>query len=374
MSEVFSQALHWVRREPSLKATQTFTLEVAQSALSFHKTLPVYAPTRLVSLSGLAHYLGIRNLYVKDESTRFGLNAFKVLGGSYCIHRYLATHRGPHTFITATDGNHGRGIAWTARQLQQKCVVLLPKGASQERLDNICALGAKVSISDVNYDDTVRKACAMAKEKGWVLVQDTSWPGYEQIPTWIMQGYTTLALECVQELKEVPTHIFLQAGVGAMAGAMCGFFANYYKAQCPTIIIVEPHKANCIYRTAKADDGQLHAVGGDLQTIMAGLACGEPCSIGWEQIQAYASYFASVDDATAAIGMRVLGNPVGEDSRVVSGESGAVTTGVVCRTMIDPSWSQFRRSIGLGVNSKVLCLSTEGDTDQKNYRQVVWGL
>ena len=277
------------------------------------------------------------------------------------------------TFVTATDGNHGRGIAWTAHELGLKAVVYMPRGSAAERLENIRRLGAEAEITDLNYDDTVRFAAGCEREKGWILVQDTAWEGYETIPTWIMQGYTTLALEAAEQMgDEIPTHIFLQAGVGAMSGALSAFFADYYKEEKPTIVIVEPNKADCIYRTAAANDGKLHTVGGDMDTIMAGLACGEPCTIGWEMLRRYADHFVSVPDYVAAKGMRILGNPVGSDDRIISGESGAATTGFLAELMMNASLDELRAKIGIGEASKVLCISTEGDTDQENYRKIVW--
>lgn len=275
--------------------------------------------------------------------------------------------------MTATDGNHGRGIAWTAHELGIKAVVYMPNGSAEERLENIQKLGAQAGITDLNYDDTVRFAAQCEKEKGWVLVQDTAWEGYEKIPTWIMQGYTTMALEAVEQLKgEKPTHIFLQAGVGAMSGALTAFFADYYQEEKPVIVIVEPNKADCIYRTAEADDGKLHVVTGNMNTIMAGLACGEPCTVGWDMLGSYANHFVSMPDYVAAKGMRVLGNPIKGDEKVISGESGASTTGFAAELMMNESLEYLRKMIGINKDSKVLCFSTEGDTDQKNYRDIVW--
>lgn len=360
----------------------------------YHESFPNYHTTELKKLNHLAEYLGVGAFYVKDESSRFGLNAFKGLGGSYCIGRYIGEKCGISeeqltyeklkseevrketeqlTFVTATDGNHGRGIAWTAHELGIKAVVYMPNGSARERLENIQRLGAQASITDLNYDDTVRFAAQCEKEKGWVLVQDTAWDGYEKIPTWIMQGYTTMALEVIEQLQgERPTHIFLQAGVGAMAGALAAFFADYYQKEKPSIVIVEPNKADCIYRTAKADDGAIHVVTGEMDTIMAGLACGEPCTVGWEMIRRYADYFVSIPDTIAAKGMRVLGNPLPGDERVISGESGAVTTGFVTELMTKENLQYIRKEIGINEKSKVLCFSTEGDTDKKNYRDIVW--
>lgn len=367
--------------------------EQATVVREFHRSFPMYRPTPLACLKCTAREMGLGAVYVKDESYRFGLNAFKVLGGSYAMGNWLAEKLGTDisrvtyekltapetkerlgeiTFVTATDGNHGRGVAWTANRLGQKSVVYMPKGSARERLDNILAEGADASITDMNYDDAVRLADRKAREQGWVMVQDTAWEGYVDIPTWIMQGYTTMGLEVWEQLPEKPTHIFLQAGVGSMAAAMAGLFASIYGEDRPTVVIVEPSKADCLFRTAQADDGQRHFVTGAMDTIMAGLACGEPCSIGWEVLADYADHFISCPDYAAATGMRMLGNPVCGDDRVISGESGAAAFGCLAEIMRDPALSWMRQRLGLDEHSRVLCFSTEGDTDRKNYRAIVW--
>ena len=367
--------------------------EEARKVQQFHASFPVYEKTPLAALPDTAAALGLGAMYVKDESYRFGLNAFKVLGGSYAIGNYLAQKLGmdiselPYekmisdevreklgeiTFVTATDGNHGRGVAWTANQLKQKAVVYMPKGSAEERLKNIQAEGADASITDLNYDEAVRLANSQAEKNGRVMVQDTAWEGYEDIPTWIMQGYGTMGFEAWGQLSEKPTHIFLQAGVGSMAGAVTGFFSNVYKEDRPIITIVEPNKADCLFRTAEANDGKLHFVTGDMNTIMAGLACGEPCSIGWNVLHSYADNFISCPDYAAAKGMRILGNPEGKDGKVISGESGAATVGCVAVIMTNPDLAWLKEKLQLDENSKVLFFSTEGDTDKENYKAVVW--
>ena len=367
--------------------------EKAEEIQKFHKSFPMYEPTPLACLADTAKALGLGAIYVKDESYRFGLNAFKVLGGSYAIGNYLAGRLGKTagemsyqdlisdetrkalgdvTFVTATDGNHGRGVAWTARQFHQKAVVYMPKGSAAERLANIQAEGAEASITDLNYDDAVRLANSQAEKNGWVMVQDTAWEGYEDIPTWIMQGYGTMGLEAWQQLPEKPTHIFLQAGVGSMAGAVAGLFTNIYGSERPVITIVEPNKADCLYRTAEADDGTRHFVTGDMDTIMAGLACGEPCSIGWEVLKQCVDHFISCPDYAAAEGMRVLGNPAGTDRKVVSGESGAAAFGCVAEIMTNPELADMKKELGLDETSRVLFFSTEGDRDKENYRAIIW--
>ena len=391
------EAIKWtVNRMPKSDDRQlgVMSLPSVAKARFFHSSFPQYSITPLDQLSGMAAYLGLGGLFVKNEAHRFGLNAFKVLGGSFAMARYIAQEMdrdvsemtydyltsenfrrefGQATFFTATDGNHGRGVAWTANRLGQKSVVYMPKGSALERLENIRALGSDASITELNYDDAVRLANQGAEKYGWVMVQDTAWEGYEDIPRWIMQGYTTLALEAAEQLRQLsvekPTHIFLQAGVGAMSGGITGFLRDCYGDE-PVITIVEPNKADCIYRSARA--GERYCVTGEMQTIMAGLACGEPCTIGWDILRDHADHFISCPEYVAAKGMRVLGNPVNGDTRVVSGESGAVTLGLVAELMQNPSLDWLREPLGLGSDSRVLCISTEGDTDRENYRRIVW--
>ena len=374
--------------------TSFLSAEQAGQAEAFHRTLPGYGVTPLVKLDCLAKKLGVGAVYLKDESKRFGLNAFKALGGSWAIANYLRgvlgvegevtfdrlhealANREPITFITATDGNHGRGVAWTARVLGQKAVVYMPKGSAAERLENIRAQGAQAEITTCNYDDTVRIAAADGEKNGWVLVQDTAWPGYEKIPTDIVQGYSTLALELDRQLEqmgeEIPTHVFLQAGVGSFAGAVLGYLREKYGDRCPVAVIMEPERADCLYRSAVADDGERRIVTGDMDTIMAGLACGEPCTVTWPLINAYAHGFVSCADEVAACGMRLLGRPEGDDPVVVSGESGAVGAGVLAGLM-SGDYEQERRALGLDERSRVLLISTEGDTDRENYNKIVFG-
>ena len=356
--------------------------EQGKKILNYHKSFPAYTKTPLAKLSNLAKELGVSSIYVKDESYRFGLNAFKVLGGSYSMGKVIAgklglsdeeltydkltskevkEKLGDVTFVTATDGNHGRGVAWTARELGQKSVVYMPKGSAIERLNNIKAEGADASITDMNYDEAVRLANKMGEEKGWIMVQDTAWEGYEEIPRWIMQGYATMAYEAIEQLEgEVPTHVFLQAGVGSLAGGVAGLIANYYKDKKPTIVVVEPNAADCIYKTAAAKDGKLHFVTGDMNTIMAGLACGEPNRIGWEVLTETAEFAVSCPDWVAAEGMRVLGNGIKDDPKVVSGESGACTIGFVNAILTRTELKEFKEKLGINENSKILCFSTEG--------------
>lgn len=374
------------------------SLENVKKALAFHRSFPQYTITPLAQLTGMAKYLGLGGLYVKDERHRFGLNAFKVLGGSFAMGQYIAERLGRDisalsyeyltsdafrkefgqaTFFTATDGNHGRGVAWAANKLGQRAVVRMPKGSSQARFDNIKKEGAIVSIEQMNYDDCVRMAAKEAEEtENGVIVQDTAWEGYESIPAWIMQGYGTMAAEVAEQFRALevnrPTHIFVQAGVGSLAGAVVGYFANLYPNDPPKFIVMEAQAADCLYRSAVAADGAPHSVDGDLSTIMAGLACGEPNTISWDILKNHVTAFLSCPDWMAARGMRMLGVPVKGDPTVISGESGAIGMGVIAALMETDDYKELRDLLGLDRFSQVLMFSTEGNTDPMKFRKVLW--
>ncbi|EDU7996295.1 diaminopropionate ammonia-lyase [Salmonella enterica subsp. diarizonae] len=368
-----------------------FSRQQAQQVRHFHQKITGYQPTPLYALKELSTLFGVKNILVKDESQRFGLNAFKMLGGAYAIAQLLcekyhldindfsfdtlkSTIKEKMTFATTTDGNHGRGVAWAAKQLGQNAVVYMPKGSAQERVDAILRLGAECIVTDMNYDDTVRFTMQTAQKNGWEVVQDTAWDGYTKIPTWIMQGYATLADEAVEQIAAMgiarPTHVFLQAGVGAMAGGVLGYLVDVFGARDLHSVIIEPELADCIYRSGVK--GDIVNVGGDMVTIMAGLACGEPNPLGWEILRNCATQFISCQDAVAALGMRILGNPVGNDHRVISGESGAVGLGALAAVHFHPQRQALMTRLGLDSQSVVLVISTEGDTDVRHYREVVW--
>ncbi len=373
-----------------------FSLEKAQEVRAYHASFAEYAPTTLQSLPQLALHLGLKNFFLKDESTRFNLKAFKVLGASHAMGRYLAKVLGEDfssiraeylrdpavrqrlgnlVFTSTTDGNHGRGVAWTAQQLQQEARIFMPYGSAAGRVKNIIEHEASCEVTDWNYDDTVAYTYAQAQEKGHILVQDTAWEGYEEIPLWIKQGYLTLALEIIEQMQELdvlPTHLFLQAGVGAFPAAMVAFFHAALREKAPKCIIMEPHSANCIYASAVAGDGKAHTVTGDLQSLMAGLACGKPCMQSWPILRDYSAGYFSSADYIAANGMRILAAPLQGDTPIVSGESGASTTGLVHWLMTQPQAEPMRQSLDLGPQASVLCISTEGDTVPEIYRAAVW--
>jgi diaminopropionate ammonia-lyase len=353
----------------------------AVKALTYHQTLPEYQATPLVHLRNLAHHLGLGAIYVKDESSRFGLKAFKVLGASYAVHfllkrkaravaspgdnRAVYDSTATYTFATATDGNHGKALAWAVRKYGQQAVIYMPYGSAEARVSAICEEGAKVKVTRYNYDETADMIAADAEENGWVLVQDSARPGYEKIPKIIMQGYLTMAEEIRFELKRqaeaMPTHVFLQAGVGSFPAALAGHWLWEHKESCPKIIIVEPDQAGCFYNSCK--QGKKANVSGDFKTIMAGLACGSPSTVAWEILNRAASVFIICPDEITLHGMRLLSTPMKDDSEITSGESGAVCAGVLEAIMHKSEFGSLRRELGLDQDSRVLLFNTEGITN-----------
>lgn len=378
-------------------AQQLFPVAIARTARAFHRQIPGYNQTRLVSLSNLAHMLGLGGIYVKDESQRLTLNSFKVLGGSFALFRliqkklgvsdekmtfdYLTSEEakakaGDITFAAATDGNHGRGVAWAASKLGYKCVIYVHSGTSQPRIDAIRQYGAIVRVISGNYDHAVRQLTMDAKAHGWTVVSDTSWPGYTEIPTWIMQGYTTMFLECQEQLAGLgitrPTHIFIQAGVGALAASIIGFYSALFPDNPPKFIVVEPDRAACLYKSAEVNDGEPHDVDGALNTICAGLACGEPSPLAWRVLRSDADVFMKVPDYIAARGMRIYAVPLKGDELVISGESGAITLGALYSLMTEDKAHELVETLGLNEHSQVLLVNSEGNTDPINFRQILW--
>jgi len=268
------------------------------------------------------------------------------------------------------------GLAWAAKQLEQKAVVYLPKGSEQIRVDSIRSLDAKVEVTNFNYDSTVEYAREMAEKNEWQLVQDTALEGYTKVPKWIMQGYLTIIDEAIEQIEkfrvEKPTHLFLQVGVGSMAGSLLGYCVNRFGDEYPITVIIEPENANCHYKSALINDGKPHRVKGELKTIMAGLACGMPNPVSWEILRDYVDMFISCKDYISARGMRIYANPLKDDKKIVSGESGAVSLGFLSVILQYKEFENIRNRLNLNKESSVLLISTEGDTDPINYRNIIW--
>lgn len=361
----------------------------------FHKQIPGYQISPLKGLGALATRLGLGGIWVKDESARLDLSSFKVLGGSYAIYKLLQRRLGMAdqelsfsdlvsgelrqklgdiTFAAATDGNHGRGVAWSAKQMGFKSVIYVHKLTTRARIHSIEQNGARVVIVDGTYDDAVRQVYQDAQANGWEVVSDTAWEGYEDIPRWVMQGYTTMLSEAQEQLAAQgivkPTHIFVQAGVGSLAAATIAFYHNLFGSERPLSVVVEPTKAACLYESMRA--GEMRSVTGDLDTIMAGLACGDPNPLAWNVLKDTADVFAACPDYVAAKGMRVYGVPLRGDPFIVSGESGAVTLGALMFTMEYDGARPLREKLNLDLDSHVLLINSEGNTSPDDFRYVVW--
>ena len=348
---------------------------------------PGYAPTPLHDLPDLAAALGLGSVHLKDESPRFGLGSFKALGGAYAVSRVIAAdlarrgvaraatadelESGRHadavrgvTVTCATDGNHGRSVAWGASRFGARCVVFVHPGVTPGRRDAMARYGAEVREVPGTYDDSVRACAAAAAAEGWHVVSDTSWPGYTEIPRDVMQGYRLMAEEALDAMPAAPTHALIGAGVGGAAAAVsvalrarCGLAAR--------LTVVEPDRAACLLASAEA--GAATAVPGELDTLMAGLACGEPSLLAWQELERAAFAFAAIPDAAAVAAMRLLAR---REPSITAGESGVAGLTALALAARDPA---ARAALGLGPDSRVLLFSTEGATDPGLYDRLVNG-
>ncbi len=354
-----------IRLDPSIEKILN-----SKEGFGFHKSLPGYHPAPLVSLPALAEKLGIGELWVIDESTRFGLNAFKGLGASFAVHNYLKEHSGDHTFCAATDGNHGKALAWICRILNQQCTILVPEHTVPERIESIREESAKVIVVEGNYDLAVEKAKEWSRKHDAVLIQDKSWPGYEEIPTLIMQGYQTPFREMESWLRKHPIDfILIQAGVGSCAASATWYFNRISPAPLPVLVVVEAFETDCILESIRANKPLTTSK--TRNTILAGLNCGSPSLIGWEILKQGADAFLSVPDTVCIEAMKRLYYPFGNDPQIISGESGAAGLGGLMALLSADALQEVKKRIGLNRNSKVLIFNTEGITDSVLFKRLV---
>ncbi len=327
---------------------------------------PGYAPTPLRSLPGLAREAGLGAVWYKDEAERFGLNSFKALGGAYAVRRLVGNRGSDITVCTATDGNHGRSVAWGARTCGCRAVIYIHATVSEGRKEAMEAFGAEVRRVAGNYDDSVRQAAADADENGWFVVSDTSYEGYREIPKDVMHGYAVMAEEAIAQLPAAPSHVFVQGGVGGLAAAILAPFWWRFGAARPRFVVVEPETAACLYASAEA--GRPAVVAGDLDTVMAGLAAGEVSLLAWEILEAGADGFMTVNDESARVLMRRLAEGLDGDPPIVAGESAVAGLAGALAAREDPA---MRDQLGLGPESRVLVFGTEGATDPALYEAIV---
>jgi diaminopropionate ammonia-lyase len=331
----------------------------------------------------------VASIHYKDEGSRFGLGSFKALGGAYAVARLLCRELGQQlgrvvshtdlqgdpalrqacadiTVTCATDGNHGRSVAWGAQMLGCRCVIYIHATVSEGRKEAIARYGAQVVRTTGNYDDSVQQADRDAKANGWFVISDTSYPGYMDIPRDVMQGYQLMVDETVNALPQWPTHVFVQAGVGGFAAAVCAYFWERSAEKRPVFVVVEPERADCLLQSARA--GAVVAVKGDLDTLMAGLACGEVSLLAWDILATGSNAFCTIPDAAAVDAMRLLASPQGGDPVIVAGESAVAGLAAALLAAQD---SSARAALGLGPDSRVLLFGSEGDTDPALYAQLV---
>ena len=351
---------------------------------------PGYGPTPLRSLPALARRLGLSSLHYKDEGERFGLKSFKALGGAYAVYRQLAQAVAGQnagtpatalellscrwrnvsaklTVTCATDGNHGRSVAWGAQLFGCRCVIFIHATVSEGRRAAIAKYGAEVVRVPGNYDDSVRHADAQARLNGWTVVSDTSYEGYREIPMDVMHGYGVMSREIIEQMagSEPPTHVLVQAGVGALAASVAAAFWLAWGPRRPSLIVVEPTEADCYLRSAQA--GHPVVVSGALETVMAGLACGEVSPAAWSIVSTAASAYIAVDDRHALDAVRLFANPQAGDPAIVSGETGAAGLAALLAVEQQP---ELRARLSLDADSRLLLLGSEGDTDPEIYRRI----
>ncbi len=370
---------------------EVLNAEGLAQARSVISAWPGYAPTPLVQLDGIAQYLNIASLHYKDEGQRFGLKSFKPLGGAYAVARLLLAELRASTGATditiddllagtykefcaeitvtaATDGNHGRSVAWGARMFGCRCVIFINESVSTGREQAIASFGAEVRRNPGSYDDAVRTAQQTAVTEGWHVIPDTSDGVIVEAPRNVTQGYAVMAAEAIEQFpyESPPTHIFLQAGVGGMAAATCGQFWQEFGVDKPKTILVEPYNAACWFESLKA--GHPVAIGGDVDSLMGGLSCGEVSRLAWKILKSGADAAMKVSDAAATETMRLLADGRYGDAPIVAGESGVAGLAGLLAVAGDAS---ARQQLGLDKNSRVLVFGTEGATDPETYTEIV---
>lgn len=366
----------------------TLSVDAAREVERFLSFRANHKPTPLQSLSGLAGKLGVASIHMKDEGFRLDLGSFKALGGSYAVIRLVLEEASRQfgkpvdigeldtaavrriaegmTVGCATDGNHGKSVAAGAQLVGAKAAIFVHSGVSDERVAAIAQYGAEMIRIEGTYDDSVAAAERICKENGWIVVSDTSWPGYERIPGLVMQGYTAMLREAVAGLPQAPTHVFMQAGVGGLAAAVAGYFDIVFGNARPRFVVVEPDRAACLFASARA--GRLVKVDHDERTIMAMLECYEPSLVAWRILARKADAFMTVSEEEAAETMRSLARPVAGDPAIVAGESGGAGLAGFLNAMKD---SEKRAALGLDANSRIFVINTEGATDQARYEEIV---
>jgi len=355
-----------------IKRSLTTDILTESDALKYHQSLPGYQPTPLHKLNNLARQYGVGSIYMKDEAHRFGLKAFKALGASYAIYRILQQDEQVDTFCTATDGNHGRAVAWSAAMAGKNAVVFVPEHTTSARIKAIEKEGATVTRVKGNYDVACEIADETSQKKGWKLVQDTCFENYEEIPAYIVSGYMTMFRELEDELhppgKPEVDIVFLQVGVGSFAASGIWYYLNRYGSKRPKIVLVEPYEADGVLHSLQA--GKRSTPDKSFDTIMAGLNCGLPSMSAWEMIRSGADVVMSIKDELAAKAMRMLYHPACKDPQIIAGESGAAGLAGFINLMESNEHAHLSDFLNINSGSRILFVNTEGATDPQNFHDI----
>lgn len=344
---------------------------------------PGYRATPLRRLDFLEHRLGIERIEYKDESERFGLGSFKALGGAYAVLRYVARQIGIRTgssasiaevrsgnfssvvseltVVTATDGNHGRSVAWGAKMAGCRCRIYIHAGVSSERAQAMSEFGAEIVRIPGNYDESVRLAQSDASKNGWQVISDTSYDGYMDIPCDVMAGYSLMVSECLEQMEHPPTHVLVQAGVGGLAASVCAALWQALGERRPKLITVESDMADCVIRSLR--NGKPTPVHIETETVMAGLSCGEISLIAWEILSRGAMGACTLPDDAVAAFMRLMA-----DHGIEAGE--CAVPGVIALSAIAQD-STLRSAFELDAGSRVLVFGCEGATDREVYQRMI---
>ena len=330
--------------------------------------LPGYAETALKTLDTAAGDLGVGALYYKDESTRFRLGSFKSLGGAYAVLGLVEKEGAGVTVCAATAGNHGRSVSFGAKMAGVPCHIFISESVSEGRAEAMRALGAEVHRVKGNYEDSLAACLEAAEAGGWHIVSDTAFPGYQDIPLAIMQGYGVMVEELAGQMPEPLgnlTHVFLQAGCGGFAGAVMASILNHTGEQRPKFVLVEPENVACVLESVKA--GEMKAVGGDHKTWMGGMACGEVSLVAWPLLRDYGDFVLSITDDALGVAMTAMAKGTLGGGKTQAGESGVA--GLIA-AVISASDKDLRKSMGIDADSKILVIGTEGATDPETYEHL----
>ena len=347
-----------------------------------------YEPTPLIPLNSLASKVGVGSILYKHEGPRFGLGSFKALGGSYAglrvLQREIASNTGQDislsdirtgkykdacaaiTLVSATDGNHGRSLAWGCKRFGAPCRIYIHADVSEGRANSIRELGAEVVRISGDYDESVRLAKQEAEDNGWFVVSDTSWPGYSQPPRDVMSGYGVMTQEACEAMDQAPTHVFLQGGVGGLAAGVIAGLKQYWEEDMPRVVIVEPELAACLFASANA--GTATSVTIEDETIMAGLSCGEPSEMAWEILAEEASDFLTIPETVVAPAVRLLARPMEGDEAIEAGESAVAGLAAL---LVAQENAEVSEKLRLDAHSRILLIGSEGITDPAIFAEIM---